>query len=352
MRICMLLRNPFTRDARVLKEARGLANAGHEVIVLALKVGELPQHEQRDGFTIIRSVEAGMLAGPTIGGGAGATGRRMPRPSAAVWFRDRILTSQMTRAARAIPAEAYHAHDLNTLQAASEAAAANRALVVYDAHELYPDLTGLRRGERARWSALETRLIGRADRVIVPSRARGDELVRRYRIAPPAVVMNCPPLTAAPDPSSGAVARLRHEGEALVVYAGGFTPNRGLENIVEAMSSVPSCRLAMIGWGPLEATLRARAASNDRVEFLAPVDPDDVVATVAGADVGLAAYLPVGLNNTLAAPNKLFEYLHAGLAIAASDLPDIRHVVEDLRVGELFDASDPASIAAAIGRIV
>jgi glycosyltransferase involved in cell wall biosynthesis len=76
------------------------------------------------------------------------------------------------------------------------------------------------------------------------------------------------------------------------------------------------------------------------------------VAFAAGADVGLAPYLPVGLNNLLAAPNKLFEYLHAGLAVAGSDLVDIRRVVDEHRVGALFDAGDPASIATAVRSLV
>jgi glycosyltransferase involved in cell wall biosynthesis len=53
----------------------------------------------------------------------------------------------------------------------------------------------------------------------------------------------------------------------------------------------------------------------------------------------------------LAAPNKLFEYLHAGIPVAASDLPDIRRIVTENEVGELFDAADATSIAAAVRRL-
>lgn len=354
----MLLRNLFVRDARVLREARSLAAAGHEVTVVALRGSDLPVREHRDGITIHRAVAAGRLAGPTIMGAtaarSSAASKKPRRPAGAVWLRDAILERRMTRAALATPADIYHAHDLPTLTSALRAARSNGARVVYDAHELYTELSGLGPGERKRWGRAERGLIGMAAAVIVPSPSRGDELVQRYGIAPPAVVMNCPPRSPAPDPSTSPLANLRRRGELLLIYAGGYIGDRGLENLIAATALLPSARLVMVGWGPLEGELRelaARSEAADRVAFLGAVDPDDVVAVAAGADVGLAPYLPVGLNNVLAAPNKLYEYLHAGLAVAASDLPDIRRIVDEHDVGELFEAADPASIADALRRV-
>ncbi|MEX2554705.1 MAG: glycosyltransferase [Actinomycetota bacterium] len=360
MRVCMLVRNLFVRDARVLREARSLVEAGHEVTVLALGTGDLPEREERDGIHVLRAVRAGRLAGPTILGAAGHAGppvgrRVFARPAQAVWLRDVVLGRGFARAARSVPAEVYHAHDLNTLEPAWRAARAHSARLVFDAHELYTEMPGLGAGERERWRRVERRLIGEADAVIVPSPARGDVLAERYAIEQPVVVMNCPPGSTPPDPAASPIAGLRRGSEPLLVYAGGFTTGRGLENLVLATRMLDAGRTVMIGWGPLEAELRAlveRERVGDRVAFYGPIDPDDVVAVVAGADVGLAPYLPVGLNNLLAAPNKLFEYLHAGLAVAASDLPDIRRIVSEHEVGELFDAADPGSIASAVRRLV
>jgi glycosyltransferase involved in cell wall biosynthesis len=347
MRICMLLRNPFTRDARVLREARTLARAGHTVTVIAVRAAGLRAREERDGFTIIRAVPGRPLAGPTIAGAGGSRMRSLPRPSLAVLARDLLFARAFHRAAMATPADVYHAHDLNTLEPAARAARATGARLVYDAHELYPDLTGLTTRESARWKRLEQRLIGRADAVVVPSPARAEEMHRRYGVTP-AVVMNCPEGAPIEGPAGDRLAGFRRPGEALLVYAGGFTPNRGLENLIAAAGTMRNARLVMIGWGPLEPVLRERAAGFDRVAFGDAVDPDELVGVLAGADIGLAPYLPVGLNNILAAPNKLFEYLHAGLAVAASDLPDIRNVVTTHGVGTLFDAAEPASIASAV----
>lgn len=361
----MLLRNPFTRDARVLREARSLAAAGHDVTVVAIRTQGSPEEETRDGFRILRSVEAKSWMGPTIlgageeqpvvpgargipGGRLGTFARRMARPPAAVIARDVALERAMRKAAEDVPSDAIHAHDLNTLPAAISIGKDRGIPVIYDAHELYPDLTGLSPVEKRRWRGLEERYIGQAAAVIAPTAARADVLRDRYGIEPPLVVMNCP------DPPSEGVldARLeglRREGEPLAVYAGGFTPNRGLDNLIVAVGSTDRLRLALLGWGPLEAELRAVAEPfGDAIVFAGSVEPDLVIPVCRHADIGIVAYEAIGLNNELAAPNKLFEYMHAGLAVAGSALPDMRRIITEHEIGATFNASDPASIEDAL----
>lgn len=378
MRICMIVRNPCVRDPRVLKEAASLARAGHNVVIIATAERGAAAREERDGFEIrrvepvpswVRRVTRRSPVPTHAADEASKAGNAQPaqpapsaagaraaerRPFALVTARDIMVTRQLTAAALATPADAYHAHDLNTLQAGVRASRRHHAPLVYDAHELYPELTGLGSTERARWARIERRLIRLPDVVVTPSESRADEMARRYGIARPTVVMNCPPAGPRPDPAASPLARLRRPGEILLVYAGGYSTNRGLENLVRAPALLDHARLLMLGWGRLEGELREAArqsGAEDRVEFLTPIEHDRVVEVVAGADIGMAPYLPIGLNNVLAAPNKLFEYLHAGLAVAGSDLPDIRRVVEQDRVGALFDASDAASIAAAVREI-
>jgi glycosyltransferase involved in cell wall biosynthesis len=360
----MIVRNPSVRDPRVLKEARALAGAGHDVTIIATAERGVPDVEERDGFRIRRvepvahwvrrlarrPVIPTQTSEPAV---AAASPKKRSQLQAAV--RDSMVARRLGAAALETPADVYHAHDLNTLAAGVRAARRHSARLVYDAHELYPELAGLGPRERARWDRLDRRLIRVPDVVIVPSESRADEFARRYGIERPRVVMNCPPAGPAPDPAASPLASLRRPGESLLVYAGSYTGNRGLDNVVRAAGMVEAVRLVMVGFGSLETELRAiaeRERLGDRVVFHAPVAHDRVVALAAGADVGIAPYLPIGLNNVLAAPNKLFEYLHAGIAIAGSDLPDIRRVIDEHRVGALFDAADPSSIADAVRTLV
>jgi glycosyltransferase involved in cell wall biosynthesis len=365
----MLLRNPFTRDARVLREARSAIDAGHEVTILCLQAGDLPREDLVDRIQVVRGVRTGRWAGPTIASTGGrtqaastepaASTKGMPRISiprgvlaAGILARDLWLDRAFIRAASRLPIpDLVHAHDLNTLAAGVTIAKRSRAKLVYDAHELYPELTGLTELERRAWRAVEARYISKADAVIVPTAARGQVLVERHGIDEPMVVMNCPdpPGQVQPDPR---IAQLRRGHERLFIYAGGFTPNRGLEALVSSVADVAGFRLVMLGWGPSEQQLRLLAApAGDRVVFAGSVEPDGVVNAAAAADVGMVSYEPVGLNNQLAAPNKLFEYMHAGLAMCASDLPDISRIVKGERLGEVFVPGDTADLKRALARL-
>jgi glycosyltransferase involved in cell wall biosynthesis len=78
------------------------------------------------------------------------------------------------------------------------------------------------------------------------------------------------------------------------------------------------------------------------------VPTEDVVRWAAGADVGLALIQNVSLSYFLSLPNKLFEYVAAGLPVVASDFPELRGVVEGRARGAVCAPDDPDAIARAI----
>lgn len=94
------------------------------------------------------------------------------------------------------------------------------------------------------------------------------------------------------------------------------------------------------------------AAGIERVHFLDPVPPAELLETTASAHIGVTLLEDTCLNHRFALPNKLFEYMMAGLPVVASDLPEIRGVVAGFDVGELVDPSDLESIATGIQRLV
>ena len=105
-----------------------------------------------------------------------------------------------------------------------------------------------------------------------------------------------------------------------------------------------------MGWGRLEEELRAliaREGLGERVRIVAAgAARSEVVAAAAGASVGVIPYEPVGLNNTYTTPNKLFDYMAAGLPVVASRLPELVRFVEGGGMGLTFAPGDPASLAA------
>ena len=344
----MLVRNPCVDDARVRREAATLAAAGWDVTVVATRAAGLPDVENRDGYRIVRVPVAPLhrrVRSTTLARGLEQVQGIL------------LLADFTQRAARAVAGRSHqvvHAHDLNTLMPGWCLARAGRAALVYDSHELNLEAGPSAHVSSARKQVLrryEGAFIRRADAVITVSGSLRDRLAATYGIDPPAVVLNCPP--ARPLERDGA---LRHAleltGDArLVVYHGRLTEGRALRQLVLAMEHLDGTTLALVGTGPLASELAEVAVArgiSERVRLVAPVPPERVVRFVSAADAGVVPLEPTSPNNLLALPNKLFDYLMAGVPVAASDFPELRRVLLSDGVGAVFDPDAPRSIAAAV----
>lgn len=383
--VSLLLLGDPTMDTRVIKTTRTLQEAGFAVTLFCLaRRPEGVAAPDLGGATIhwvdaprplaslarlIRGlrrvgrppatagvVSAILAAGAEAGGGLGGV-QAPARPGGARRLLGEVrallgtlwLNLALYRAALGTAAAAIHANDLDTLLAGVLLKRRLGSRLVYDAHELYPEMfastsalyVGL-------WRLLEHRLIGSADGVVTVNRSIAGELRRRHRLPiTPTVVMNCPPLQPLPgDPDEG------RAGEFRLLYLGRYNAERGLLGMLRAMPLVDRrAVLCLRGGGPLQAALEGEArllGVADRVRFLPAVAPDRLVGAMGGYAIGIVPYLPTSLNNYLCTPNKLFEYLMGGLAVVASDLPELRAVVAGEGLGLLYAPGDPMDLARAI----
>lgn len=254
------------------------------------------------------------------------------------------------------PADIYHAHDLNTLPVAWWCARRQGALLVYDSHELFTEAGLLGGLEKKIWARIERRLIKKCDLVITVCESIASELQQRYKINPPVVLRNCPQKNTVPlqrdliRQAAGIDA-----GIPVVLYQGGFAPNRGLRNLILSVRYFKRGKLVMMGWGNMEGDLREFARENgleDSVFFIPPAPQKDLLSWSASADVGVIPYRAVSLNNYYTCPNKLFEYINSGLPVAGSNFPEIRKILEGWKAGKTFDPQDPEDIARAINHII
>ncbi len=225
-----------------------------------------------------------------------------------------------------------------------------RVKIVYDSHEYQT---------QTHWvGPLQCLLIMTMERValrfvsativVSPSIARAYK--EDYGIAQPVVVMNCPVLS-----SNARSGRLREQIAAgpdnfIFLYQGGLTPQRGIEQIITAFRSITDQRLRLVflGQGPLEADIRVHAAHDCRVVLLKPVPPSELLMYTADADFGLCLLSHSCLNHYYSLPNKLFEYLMAGVPVIASDLLEVRSVLERFHAGIIANDLSTSSLAKAL----
>ena len=228
--------------------------------------------------------------------------------------------------------------------------------VVYNAHELWSEAAEENAPFRSAWRRLEHMVCRRADRVVVPEPNRADIVHHEYG-APqlPVVVRNIPP-----DPPPHAASTLLRDrfgldaDAVIVLYQGLFAPTRCLLPLLAAFRQLPAhyhCVLAGEGDPAYTARVLDEAKELDgRVHRLPWTPPDELRNVTASADVGVLLYSREGRNNIYAAPNKLYEYLFAGLPLVSSDFPGLQSLIEEGGYGACAEPEDAQSIAEAIKR--
>lgn len=135
-------------------------------------------------------------------------------------------------------------------------------------------------------------------------------------------------------------------------YVGGIADIRGGKEMVQAleyMTDLPEVRLEMAGGISPEsfgAELR-ELAGWPKVTYRGIIGRQEVARLLGSARAGLVLFQPMP-NHVDAQPNKMFEYMSAGLPIIASDFPLWRQIVAGAECGLLVDPLDPRAIANAL----
>ena len=384
--VAMFVANNMVSDRRVIREAATVAAAGFAVTVhaIAQRREKLPATERHpDGFTIVRH-RLGLIP-PVLPirprllalllhpfwcalAVAVAVARKVRLPFAGAALLAIRWTSWATLAARGVSsAQILHAHDLSgALPALATLRTNPSAVLLYDSHEVFL--------ESGRWAkspafirrALATRFeqpaLRRAAALIAVNPQVIEELAKRYEIPERQVVTyNCPPAWN-PEPRGTELRAAIGVGAdaQVILYHGGFSAHRGLEELLLAIRDprLAAAHLVFLGYGPLEATLRAAAAEPalaGRVHVLKAVAPEVLDRWVSGADVGMCTVLPSTLNHRISTPNKLFESIGAGVPVVGSNFATMRDILlgdPDAPLGAVCDPTNAHDVATAIHSIL
>jgi glycosyltransferase involved in cell wall biosynthesis len=348
VKVCMHVRGVARTDGRVMREATALSEAGFTVSIVDVeRERSVPIEEDISGIHVKHIVRPSWFISPRF------------RPWRLVRTVQKLLYS-IVRMIR-VPADIYHAHDLTALPACYVAAILYRAALIFDAHEL--PLYDL---ERSFWyrfkkpfTSILTLLISRCAGIITVSPPIAQEIRDNYHTLAVSLVRNVPTYQSVPKSD-----RLRQQfglspDVRIALYQGNVQADRALDKLVLAAPFLaPNSVIVMMGKGigATQSQLEALIASEgvaDRVKIIPPVPYADLLAWTASADIGLITYAPdQSLNVRMCLPNKLFEYLMAGLPVLASPLDAVVDVLNAYDVGQVVSSLAPAAIATAINTML
>jgi glycosyltransferase involved in cell wall biosynthesis len=242
-----------------------------------------------------------------------------------------------------------HAHDLWILPAATILSVWKKKVLLYDAHEYYPGLEIFTRRKIRRliWTFSEKICIRRVKNLITVSEPLGQLYRDRYHLSISVDVIRNLPAYEAPSPAK--VVKIPVNDDMLtVLYHGHFRPGRGLTNLIKAIARVENIRLVLIGGGELESELKKLTYdlnAEKRVSFIPYILTDQLISTAAQADIGAVLFEPGSQNYAHALPNKIFEYVMAGLPVLASNIDTLDHYVNKYNLGITTDPNDVQSIS-------
>ncbi len=331
----MLLHKSVEFDSRVRREASALAEAGHAVMVLEL--ARVPGgQEVLDGFLRRSCVPPDWVT------------RRLPsvvyRPLMLLWFVGGLM--------RARP-QIVHAHDAAMLLPGTIGAWLTGARLVYDSHELATSVP-----YRERWwarfvGALEYAVLPRCVAVITVSDGIAARLRERYHLRiTPTVVRNVSALQ--PSGTGGLRRRLGLARDApLVLHQGAPAPMRGCDVLVNAVARLDGVHLVFLGdpepgYSRELLAVIAGHGIGDRVSMLPSVPLAELLAYTAEADVGVSLLQDSCENHRLALPNKLFEYVAAGVPVIVGALPESQRLIAEYGIGWSVCPDDAEGLARAL----
>jgi glycosyltransferase involved in cell wall biosynthesis len=244
-------------------------------------------------------------------------------------------------------------HDIFALVAGIRLRRHLGARLLYDSHEFWPEAELLApRWQHRLLARVERRLVRGCDAVVTVSPQLAAHLRDLYGLDSVISAPNAEPRRVEEDWIASPHDPVRF------LLQGQVAPGRGIDLFIQNWIEIDDARTVLWIRAPRNAYLDrlvARFATyieRGRIEILEPVPERELVAAAAAADVGVIPYRGPNLNHVYASPNKLSQFMAAGLAILSGRLDYVTSVVTHYDCGEIFDVEDTASLALAIDRLV
>ncbi len=264
-----------------------------------------------------------------------------------VWYWQKKRSKQALAYAQQSNAYAFHANEWATLPIAVEAARDKGAKVIFDAHEYSPS-----EQEDVWWwrfliSPMVTYLLHTYTPAVDVATTVCVPIAERYKREfgfEPIPVFNAPQYKPRPardiDPYH---IRLIHHGSAI--------RDRHLEWMIQTLARLDqrfSLHFMLVGNATYIQELRnmAERLTPGRVEFIDPVIPQEVIGKIEEYDIGFYLLAPSNYNNSVALPNKFFDFIIAGLAICVGPSPTMADLVRQYQLGCVSPNFEPEQVAA------
>lgn len=247
-------------------------------------------------------------------------------------------------------ADVLYSNDLDTLLPNFLISKIKNLPLVYDSHEYFTGVPELEHHplKKSIWKRIEKTIFPHLKNVFTVS----DSIARLYETEYgilPLVVRNVPETGRMNHSPGRPKLGLPEKKKIIILQGSGINVHRGSEELVEAMHFVPENMLLLIvGGGDVLEILKQKVSDlklEQKVVFKPRLPYETLMQYTSVADLGVSLDKDTNINYRYSLPNKVFDYIFAGIPVLVSDLVEIRKLIEKYEVGDFISNHNPRLIA-------
>ncbi len=247
----------------------------------------------------------------------------------------------------------YISNDLDTLLANFLASRIRKIPLLYDSHEYFTEVPELIGREKTRkiWLKIERGILPRLKYSITVNHSIAQIYEKKYSISM-GVIRNLPELNNS-EIATGNIPG--SHGKKIIIYQGVLNIGRGLDHLIESMQFVPNALCLIVGDGPEYSRLSDLVRTfkvEEKVVLMGKMTPLKLKGITILADLGVSIEENMGLNYYYSLPNKIFDYIHAGVPVLVSPFPEMKNLLDHYEVGETLISREPSKIGKQINNIL